>query len=189
VTNTVSPRIVLSLSLGLVSVGALTMTSVSASDSWTAIIPGLVLAGAGLGLAGPTLASTAVGVVPPWRGGMAGGMNSTMREAGTTAGIAVLGTLLFRQVTSHVNGALAGSFLAGAEKPIASAISAGGTPALLAEQQPGLRPGLEHVARVSYTSGLQSVFLVASIVAAVGCVTAIALVRKSDVREDAVAGH
>ena len=189
VTNTVSPRIVLSLSLGLVSVGALTMTSVSASDSWTAIIPGLVLAGAGLGLAGPTLASTAVGVVPPWRGGMAGGMNSTMREAGTTAGIAVLGTLLFRQVTSHVNSALAGSFLAGAEKPIASAISAGGTPALLSEQQPGLRPGLEHVARVSYTAGLQSVFLVASIVAAVGCVTAIALVRKSDVRDDAVAGH
>ena len=50
-TTSVSPRIVLALSLGLVSIGALTMTRVSASDSWTAIIPGLVLAGAGLGLA------------------------------------------------------------------------------------------------------------------------------------------
>jgi hypothetical protein len=188
-TESVSPRLVLGLSLGLVSIGALTMTRVSAGDSWTAILPGLVLAGAGLGLAGPTLASTAVGVVPPWRGGMAGGMNSTMREAGTTAGIAVLGTVLFRQVTSHVNSALTGSFIAGAAKPIASAISAGGTPTLLAQQQPALRPGLQHVASVSYTAGLQYVFLVASIVAAVGCVTAIVLVRKSDVREDAVAGH
>jgi len=189
VTNTVSPRIVLGLSLGLVSIGALTMTRVSASDSWTAILPGLVLAGAGLGLVGPTLASTAVGVVPPWRGGMAGGMNSTMREAGTTAGIAVLGTLLQHQVTIQVKSALAGSFISGAAKPIANAISAGGTPTLLAKQQPGLRPGLLHVAREGYASGLRSVFLVASIVAAVGCVTAIALVRRRHMREDAVGGH
>src|SRR5205823_5613700 len=159
--NTVSPRIVLALSLALVSIGALTMTRVSASDSWTAILPGLVLAGAGLGLVGPTLASTAVGVVPPWRGGMAGGMNSTMREAGTTAGIAVLGTLLQHQVTIQVKSALAGSFIAGSAKPIANAISAGGTPTLLAQQQASLRPGLLHVAREGYASGLRSIFLVA----------------------------
>ena len=188
-TETVSPRLVLGLSLGLVSIGVLTMTWVDASDSWTAILPGLVLAGAGLGLAGPTLASTAVGVVPSWRGGMASGMNSTMREAGTTAGIAVLGALLAHRVTSHVDSALSGSFLAGAAGPIANAISAGGTPELLAQQQAAVRPGLQDVARESYTAGLQSIFLVASIVAAVGCVTAIALVRKSDLREDAVAGH
>ena len=188
-TETVSPRLVLGLSLGLVSIGVLTMSRVDAGDSWTAIIPGLVLAGAGLGLAGPTLASTAVGVVPSWRGGMASGMNSTMREAGTTAGIAVLGVVLQHQVTSHVESALSGSFLAAATKPIANAISSGGTTELLAGQQPSVRPGLEEVARVSYTAGLQSIFLLAAIVAAVGCVASFALVRKSDMREDAVAGH
>jgi len=112
-----------------------------------------------------------------------------MREAGTTAGIAVLGTLLQHQVTIQVKSALAGSFISGAAKPIANAISAGGTPTLLAKQQPGLRPGLLHVAREGYASGLRSVFLVASIVAAVGCVTAIALVRRRHMREDAVGGH
>jgi EmrB/QacA subfamily drug resistance transporter len=188
-TETVSPRLVLGLSLGLVSIGALTMTRVSPGDSWTSILPGLVLAGAGLGLAGPTLASTSVGVVPPWRGGMASGMNSTMREAGTTAGIAVLGTLLLHQVTSHVDSALSGSFLANAANPIANAIAAGGTPTLVAQQQATLRPGLQHVANVAYTDGLKYVFLLAAIVAAVGCVAAFALVRKSDMREDAVAGH
>jgi len=188
-TNTVSPRIVLGVSLGLVSVGAFTMTRVGAHDDWTAILPGLVLAGAGLGLVGPTLASTAVGVVPPWRGGMASGMNSTMREAGTTAGIAVLGTLLSREVSTHVHNAFAGSFLSGAAKPIANAITAGGTPTLLAAQQPSLRPGLLGVARESYAAGLSQIFLMAAIVAAVGCVTAIALVRKEHLREDAVGGH
>ena len=88
-TATVSPRIVLPAGLTLVAGRVLSMTAVSSSSSWTAILPGLVLAGLGLGMMNPTLASTAVSVVPPWRGGMASGMNSTCREAGTAAGIAV----------------------------------------------------------------------------------------------------
>ena len=188
-TESVSPRLVLGLSLGLVSAGCVTMTFVTPSDSWTAIIPGLVLTGAGLGLVGPTLASTAVGVVPSWRGGMASGMNATMREAGTTVGIAVLGVVLQQQITTHVQSALSGGPLASAATSIASAISAGGTTKLVAEQPENLRPGLQHVARVAYTEGLQSVFLVAAIVAAVGCVTAVALVRRKHMRAGAVAGH
>ena len=68
-TGTVSPRIVLPLSLALVVVGLLTMTAVSSSSSWTAVLPGLVLTGVGLGLINPTLASTAVSVVPPGAAG------------------------------------------------------------------------------------------------------------------------
>ena len=182
-TATVDPRIVLTLSLTLASVGVLTMTGVNAGSSWTAILPGLVLAGAGLGLIGPTLASTATGVVPPWRGGMAGGMNSTMRQLGTTTGIAVLGTLLQHQVLVHVQRGLAGSFLSSASKGLANAIAAGATPAVLAKQSAYVRPGLLHVARVSYSAGLSTIFLVAGIVAAVGAVTAFALVRKRHLRQ------
>jgi len=175
-TATVDPRIVLTLSLTLASVGVLTMTGVNAGSSWTAILPGLVLAG-------PTLASTATGVVPPWRGGMAGGMNSTMRQLGTTTGIAVLGTLLQHQVLVHVQRGLAGSFLSSASKGLANAIAAGATPAVLAKQSAYVRPGLLHVARVSYSAGLSTIFLVAGIVAAVGAVTAFALVRKRHLRQ------
>ncbi len=59
-SGSVSPRIVLPLGLALVTGGVLSMTAVSASSSWTAILPGLVLTGIGLGLMNPTLASTAV---------------------------------------------------------------------------------------------------------------------------------
>ena len=44
--------------------GLLAMTAVDASSGWTALIPGFVLAGAGIGLVNPPLASTAIGVVP-----------------------------------------------------------------------------------------------------------------------------
>jgi EmrB/QacA subfamily drug resistance transporter len=177
-SGTVSPRIVLPVSLALVACGVFSMTAVSSSSSWTAILPGLILTGIGLGLINPTLASTAVSVVPPWRGGMASGMNSTFREAGTAAGIAVAGTLLQHQVRTSVHSALAGSPLAPLTKIAANAISTGGTPQLVRSSPAAFRPGLLSVAHLSYASGLRAIFLLAAIVAVVGCVAALALVRK-----------
>jgi predicted MFS family arabinose efflux permease len=188
-TATVSPRIVLTASLALAVVGALSMTSVSATSSWTAIVPGLVLTGIALGMANPTLASTAVSVVPPWRGGMASGINSTCREAGTTAGIAVLGTLLQHQVHTTVHNALSGSPLASLSTTAANAISAGGTPQLVAGVPAAFRPGLHTVAHQAYAAGLTSVFTLAAIVAAVGCVTAFALVRRKHMIYAGEGGH
>jgi EmrB/QacA subfamily drug resistance transporter len=188
-TGTVSPRIVLTVSLVLVSVGVLSMTQVSAGSSWTAILPGLILSGLGLGLINPTLASTAVSVVPPWRAGMASGINNTCREVGTAAGIAVLGSLLAHQVLVHVRKSLAGARLAGLVKPVARAISTGGTRQLVAASRATSRPKLEATAHVSYAAGLVTIFTVAAIVAAVGCITAVSLVRRKHLLYGAQGGH
>jgi EmrB/QacA subfamily drug resistance transporter len=181
-TETVDPRWVLTASLTLATIGALSMIGVDASSSWTTVLPGLILTGTALGLIGPTLASTATGVVPPWRSGMAGGMNTTMRQLGTAAGIAVLGTLLAHEVHSTVNRQLEGSFLASASTKLGGAIAAGGTRAVVAKLPAAARPGLQQVARESYSSGLSTIFLTAAIVAAIGAVTAFALVRKRHLR-------
>ncbi|MBV9715633.1 MAG: DHA2 family efflux MFS transporter permease subunit [Solirubrobacterales bacterium] len=188
-SETVSPRIVLPIALGLVAAGVLAMTGLDANSTWTAILPGLVLSGLGLGLIGPTLASTAVGVVPPWRGGMASGMNSTCREFGTTAGLAVLGAVVAHQITVHVNNALSGSFLAGSAKSIGNAISVGATQTVLKGFNATQRIGLSHVARESYAAGLNRAFVVSGAVAIFGMIAAIVLVRKKHLRADAVAGH
>jgi EmrB/QacA subfamily drug resistance transporter len=188
-TGTVSPRIVLTASLALVAGGVLFMTGVSSSSSWTVILPGLVVSGIGLGMINPTLASTAVSVVPPWRGGMASGMNSTCREAGTSSGIAVLGALLLHQVRTHVHSALAGSPLAPLASTATKAISSAGTPQLVQRSPAAFRPGLISVAHLSYASGLRAIFLLAAIVALVGCVTAFALVRKRHMIYAGEGGH
>lgn len=52
------------------------------------------MSGLGVGLVNPPLASTAIGVVPPHRAGMASGINSTFRQIGIASGIAVLGSVL-----------------------------------------------------------------------------------------------
>ncbi|HTX10129.1 MAG TPA: DHA2 family efflux MFS transporter permease subunit [Solirubrobacteraceae bacterium] len=177
-TATVDPRIVLTASLMLGAIGAAIMTGVNGHSSWTVLIPGLVLTGASFGLIGPTLASTAVGVVPPYRGGMAGGINAACRSFGTAAGLAVLGVLLQHQVVTHVKSAVASSPFAPVAKGLANGISAGATPQLLHKFPAAVRPGLQNVARDAYAAGLTTVFTVAAAVAAVGAIVAFALVRK-----------
>jgi EmrB/QacA subfamily drug resistance transporter len=188
-SGTVSPRIVLPLGLALVAVGVFSMTAVKASSSWTVILPGLVLTGIGMGLINPTLASTAVSVVPPWRGGMASGMNSTFREAGTAAGIAVAGTLLQHKVHVSVHNSLAHTPLAPLSKTATNAISTGGTPELVKRTPIPYKSDILAVAHISYASGLKAIFLLATIIAVIGCVTAFALVRKRHMIYGGEGGH
>jgi EmrB/QacA subfamily drug resistance transporter len=71
--NRISPRYFLGLGLALTGVGLLLMHGVSAGSDWTELLPGFIVAGAGIGTINPTLAQLAVGGVAPARGGMAGG--------------------------------------------------------------------------------------------------------------------
>jgi EmrB/QacA subfamily drug resistance transporter len=93
-------RLLLGFGLVLVGAGLLAMTAVTATSSWTALIPGFVLQGAGVGLVNPALASAAIGVVPPNRSGMASGANSTFRQVGIATGIAGLGAV-FQHDLAH----------------------------------------------------------------------------------------
>ena len=90
-------------------VGLLLMRGLTESSGWTHLIPGFILAGAGVGLVNPPLASTAIGVVTPDRAGMASGINSTFRQIGIATGIAGLGSLFSHTVRTHVVSLLAGS--------------------------------------------------------------------------------
>src|SRR5208337_3468171 len=82
----------------IVGVGLLLMRGLNAGSSWTHLIPGMI----GVGLVNPPLASTAVGVVPPQRAGMASGINSTFRQVGIATGIALLGALFSNKVRDDV---------------------------------------------------------------------------------------
>ena len=99
-------RLLLGSGLMLIGVGLLAMTGVDAASTWTVLIPGFLLAGAGVGLVNPPLASTAIGVVPPERSGMASGINSTFRQVGIATGIAGLGAVFEHSVTRTTTAAL-----------------------------------------------------------------------------------
>ena len=71
---------------------------------WTALIPGFVLAGIGIGMVNPALAQTAVGVVPRARSGMGSGINTTFRQVGIATGTAALGAIFQARVESRLSG-------------------------------------------------------------------------------------
>src|SRR4029079_18337142 len=62
--------------------------------SWLALLPGLAVTGAGVGLANPLATFAHLGVLPPAQGGLASALNHTARQVGLAGGSAVLGALL-----------------------------------------------------------------------------------------------
>ena len=89
--------------LMLVGVGLLLMRGLGPGTSWTHLILGFAVAGAGSGMVNPPLASTAVGVVAPEDAGMASGINTTFRQIGIATSVAALGSVF----SSHLSGATA----------------------------------------------------------------------------------
>ena len=112
-TTRVPARLQLFGGLLLTGVGLLLMRGLTGTSGWTALLPGFIVAGAGVGMVNPSLASTAIGVVPPQRSGMASGINSTFRQVGVATGIAVLGSIFQSQLSSALAPKLGGTPVAG----------------------------------------------------------------------------
>jgi EmrB/QacA subfamily drug resistance transporter len=96
------------------AVGVLGLRAAMRPDaSWLEMLPGLAVAGAGIGLANPLATFAHLGVLPPARAGLASALNNTARQIGLAIGIAVLGALLEASIRDEAGaGATAG---AGAE--------------------------------------------------------------------------
>src|SRR4029078_6022401 len=89
----VQARYLIGAGLALTGLGLLLMGGIDASDDWTGLLPGFILAGAGVGLINPAVADVAVSVVPKEHSGMASGINDTFRQVGIAIGIAAWGEL------------------------------------------------------------------------------------------------
>jgi EmrB/QacA subfamily drug resistance transporter len=91
--------------LAIVAAGLALMTLANESTSWLYLLPGLLLCGLGIGIANPSIAATALAVVPPTRSGLAAGVSNTMRLAGVAVGTAALGAILQAGVKHTLHGA------------------------------------------------------------------------------------
>ena len=97
----VSPRVMVSLGLALVSVGLLLMIGAGEGSSWLAIQPGLIIAMIGTGMFNPAVIAVALGSVSEDQSGLAAGVNDTFRQAGIAVGVAALGALIPTAALAH----------------------------------------------------------------------------------------
>jgi MFS family permease len=169
-------RVLMGLGLALVGCGLLLMSGLDAHSRWTSLLAGFVVAGAGIGMVNPALASTAVSVVAPERAGMASGINNTFRQVGIATGIAGLGALFEHLLTSRIPAAV-GSVAA----HIPSQALATGNPNVVTHGRAG--PAAEVLRDrflAGYTDALNELFVVGAVVAFAGAVFALCLVRRRD---------
>jgi predicted MFS family arabinose efflux permease len=153
--------------LALVGIGLLLMRGVDPGDDWTALLAGFLVAGGGIGLSNPALATAAIGVVEPSRSGMASGINSTFRQVGIATGIAAWGAIFQHVVAEEVektplvvDGDVADAIAFGA------ATRQGGDVARIAEQ--------------AFVAGQDRILLLAAILALAGAVVSGVLARPQD---------
>ena len=102
-TGSVPLRYPLAAGLALIGVGVLLMRAVAPDSDWTALLPGFIVGGIGMGVISPALAAAMVSVVSPERTGFASGVNNTFRQLGIAVGIGALGAV-FRGEEDFVAG-------------------------------------------------------------------------------------
>jgi EmrB/QacA subfamily drug resistance transporter len=179
ISERVPTRWLIGPGLLLVGIGLIAMAGLTGDSSWTHLIPGFIVSGLGAGLVNPPLASTAIGVVPPYKAGMASGVNSTFRQVGIATGIAALGSILTSAIQHHLSSALPPS-LAGSAGAIANAVRQGSTGHLLASAPAADRAALGGALRSSFAAGLNDLLYVTAGLAIAGAVCATLLIRRKD---------
>jgi EmrB/QacA subfamily drug resistance transporter len=94
VTGRFAPGLVLTAGLLLVVGGLALMTIVGPRSSWTAILPGLIVACVGTGLINPAQGALALSSGPAADSGLLAGASNTFRFGGIAVGVAAFGALL-----------------------------------------------------------------------------------------------
>lgn len=173
----VATRWLMSGGLLCVGGGLLLMRGLDAGSEWTALLAGFLLAGVGIGLVNPPLASTAVGVVEPWRAGIASGINSTFRQVGLATGVAALGAIFQHGVSAKLPAALAQAGPAAQElaRRAPEGVFATGSAGPLARV-----PGGREATLTAFTGALDEILLVAGLVALAAALLVALLVRTAD---------
>jgi EmrB/QacA subfamily drug resistance transporter len=184
-TVRIHSRYLLGTGMLLITAGLLLMTDIHANSTWTVLLPGFILAGAGIGMVNPVLASVAISVVEPQRSGMASGANNTFRQVGIATGIAVLGAVFQSQITSHTSGVLAQSaagrlVLHQGGARLTAAMASGEVRQAAAHIPTAGRDALLHAYHVAFAATLNHLNVIAAIVAFVGAIAGFALVRQRD---------
>ncbi|MGC0312990.1 MFS transporter [Kitasatospora acidiphila] len=180
-TVAVPPRLLVGTAMALMAGGLLAIRLIDVHSGWTAMLPSMLLTGAGMGMFNPPRASVSIGVAEPARAGMAAGMGETFQQVGIAIGIAGFGALFQHRVGDAFAAAVPG-FPPGARQAVAA-----GAGEQVAQGAGALRATVAEAARAAFVHGLSDVLTICAAVAAFASAIAFTTLRRSDLHESAVA--
>src|SRR3954451_13002472 len=181
-------RVLMSVGLALVGIGILLLGGREAGDSWSSLLPGFTIAGAGAGLVNVVIADVALSVVPTERSGMASGINDTFRQVGISVGIAAWGALFLGRGANKVEALAAGTPAGSGDQPrhLVESVSSGQLDQALASVPAGARGAVGHAAREGFLAGFNEIALIGGGVAILGAIAVALLVREHEIEREPV---
>ncbi|MEV7027392.1 MFS transporter, partial [Kitasatospora sp. NPDC093558] len=173
---------VLALGMAVVGVGMFLAVGTGPHDGWSAVLPALLLLGAGAGLTLPHLLALAVGVVPASRAGTASGAANSFFPLGTATGVAAFGVVLSHKVGAVMSGAALDrlGLPPGDAEHLRKLVTAGQFDALATATPAATRSQVVDLAHTAYTGALSTIFLIAGMAALVAAAASLLLVRERD---------
>ena len=182
----VHARVLMAVSLALIGGGLLLMSGLTPSDGWTALLPGFIVAGIGVGVLNPVIADVAVSVVSKEKSGMAAGVNDTFRQVSIAVGVAAWGAIVLARGADKISSVAAGTPAATGGRPrqLIEAASGGQLQAALRAVPRGARGLVATATRDGFLSGLNTVLVLGSALAFAGALLALWLVREHEIERE-----
>jgi len=158
----------------LQAAGLLALHGLEAATPFASLLPGLVLAGVGIGLINPLSTVAGLGVLPPERGGLASALNNTSRQLGIALFVAVLGAILQASLRADLQG------VPGLTPQALDALADGDVEGGLRGASPAARAALQSAYEIAYSAGVDKLLLVSAGIAVAGSILTMLLVRQRD---------
>jgi len=185
--NRLGARLIFSVGLALLGLGFLLLTRITPSSDWNALLLGLILAGIGGAAVQAQLTTAAVSAAPRAQAGLATGISATMRQVGSSMGIALLGSIFTSRYSHYLPNALAAGQV---PKEFADRLvqGTGGNVAFAGrvppQVPPQFAPAIQQATHAAFIAGFNDTIRVAVVFIAVAVVVALVFVRRTDNAHD-----
>ncbi len=165
-------RYTVAAGLACIAAGLWALSGVTVASTYASILPGIMLLGAGAGLAMPAATESVMGSLPGTDTGVGAAANGTFLQTGGALGVAVIGSLLSTRYTGNMTAALAPFHV---PSKVMQDITGSLGGALEVAARLGGRFGtlLAGAARSAFVSGMDLGLLTGACVAIGGCVIAL----------------
>jgi EmrB/QacA subfamily drug resistance transporter len=170
----VGSKFTLAAGLLIIAGGLWQLSGATIASTYLSTLPGIIMLGAGAGLAIPCATASVMSSVPPEHTGVGSATNGTFLQVGGALGVAVIGSLLSTRYQDHMTAALAGRHVPPAAMH-AILGSVGGALAVAAQAGGAIGAALAHLARLAFMSGMDLGLTVGAAVAAAGGLLALVI--------------
>jgi EmrB/QacA subfamily drug resistance transporter len=167
-------RYTVAAGLACIAVGLWLLSGTTATSTYGGILPGIMLLGAGAGLAMPAATESVMGSLPRADTGVGAAANGAFLQTGGALGVAVIGSLLNTRYTRDISAAIAPHHVPAAVSQNISG-SLGGALEVAARIGGDLGALLAQAARAAFASGMDLGLLTGACVAIGGCLVALAV--------------